>query len=725
MRLTLYLIMLIHTCIVVFAIKNNVTLPKFSSILVFGDSQVDTGNNNYINTLVKANHLPYGKDFPGHIPTGRFSNGKLVPDFLASILNIKDTVPPFLEPNLSNKELLTGVTFASAGSGFDEVTSAPLKTISMFKQIEYFKAYIAKLKYIVGENETKWILENALLVVCVGPNDFIFNFYDLPLRSLMFSMDKYQDYLLDKLQIFVKVLYDLGCRKIGVAGLPPIGCLPIQITVKLGRGRQCIESENSDSELYNKKLMQILPQVQAMLPGSRVVYADLYYFTLDLVHQPGKYGILVTNDGCCGSGLIEVSPFCNEFTPVCDDPSKYIFWDSVHFSEASYLYLAKHIEKDVLPQFNSYLILPCIKVKAMTYTIHFIVMMQVCTIVAAASNDLMRLNFSSILVFGDSTVDTGNNNYINTLAKGNHLPYGKDFPGHVASGRFSNGKLVPDFIASTLNLKDTVPPFLDPKLSNEELLTGVSFASGGSGFDDLTTVLSGAISVSKQIKYFKEYVSKLKRIAGENEAKRILGNALVIISAGTNDFLFNFYDIPIRKLEFNMSGYQDYVQNRLRIFIKELYDLGCRKFAVTGLPPIGCIPLQITAKFSFSKDRKCVAKENSDAKLYNRKLSQRLLQFQAMLPGSRVVYTDLYEPCINLINHPQKYGFKESSRGCCGTGLFEVTPFCNEITPICDDASKYVFWDSVHPTEAAYQYFAKYIQMEVLPKFQHDAYYIL
>ncbi|XP_061365125.1 GDSL esterase/lipase At2g30310-like [Gastrolobium bilobum] len=352
----------------------------------------------------------------------------------------------------------------------------------------------------------------------------------------------------------------------------------------------------------------------------------------------------------------------------------------------------------------------------MVYTIPFIILMLLCTIVVATNNNSMRLKFSSILVFGDSTVDTGNNNYILTVAKGNHLPYGRDFPGHVPTGRFSNGKLVPDLLASVLKLKDTVPPFLDPNLSKEDLLTGVNFASAASGFDDLTTVLSGAISVSKQIEYFKVYVAKLKSIARENEAKRILRDALVIISAGTNDFIFNFYDIPTRKLEFNISKYQDYLQNRLQNFLKELYDLGCRKFAVTGLPPIGCIPIQITANFVM--DRKCVEDENSDSELYNRKLEKRLLQIQAMLPGSRVVYTDVYDPLMNLINQPEKYGFKETNRGCCGTDLFELVPLCNAITPTCDDASKFVFWDSVHPTEAAYQYFTKHIEVEVLPKFQ-------
>lgn len=164
-------------------------------------------------------------------------------------------------------------------------------------------------------------------------------------------------------------------------------------------------------------------------------------------------------------------------------------------------------------------------------------------------------------------MDTGNNNFIPTLFKGNHFPYGRDFPGHVPTGRFSNGKLVPDFIASLLGIKETIPPFLDSRLSSHELLTGVSFASGGSGFDDLTTAASGVIPVSKQIEYFRAYVAKIKRIVGEAEAKKILECALVIISAGTNDFSFNFYDIPTRRNEFDISGYQDYLQNRLQIFI--------------------------------------------------------------------------------------------------------------------------------------------------------------
>lgn len=63
------------------AAKNNVTC-----ILVFGDSSVDPGNNNVLRTAMKGNFLPYGKDFFGGHPTGRFSDGRLATDFIGTFV---------------------------------------------------------------------------------------------------------------------------------------------------------------------------------------------------------------------------------------------------------------------------------------------------------------------------------------------------------------------------------------------------------------------------------------------------------------------------------------------------------------------------------------------------------------------------------------------------------------------------------------------------------------
>jgi hypothetical protein len=51
---------------------------------VFGDSTLDVGNNNYLAgpDVPRANTPLYGVDYPGSKPTGRFSNGYHVADFI-------------------------------------------------------------------------------------------------------------------------------------------------------------------------------------------------------------------------------------------------------------------------------------------------------------------------------------------------------------------------------------------------------------------------------------------------------------------------------------------------------------------------------------------------------------------------------------------------------------------------------------------------------------------
>ena len=56
----------------------------------------------------------------------------------------------------------------------------------------------------------------------------------------------------------------------------------------------------------------------------------------------------------------------------------------------------------------------------------------------------------AVFAFGDSIVDPGNNNMLLTPAKCNFPPYGRDFIGHRATGRFSNGKIPTDFIGKTI-----------------------------------------------------------------------------------------------------------------------------------------------------------------------------------------------------------------------------------------------------------------------------------
>lgn len=69
---------------VLMAISSTQVEAAARAFFVFGDSLVDNGNNNYLATTARADSLPYGIDTPSRRPTGRFSNGKNIPDFIST-----------------------------------------------------------------------------------------------------------------------------------------------------------------------------------------------------------------------------------------------------------------------------------------------------------------------------------------------------------------------------------------------------------------------------------------------------------------------------------------------------------------------------------------------------------------------------------------------------------------------------------------------------------------
>ncbi|KAF2602878.1 hypothetical protein F2Q70_00028222 [Brassica cretica] len=132
-------------------------------------------------------------------------------------------------------------------------------------------------------------------------------------------------------------LYSLGCRNIVIGGLPPIGCLPIQMTAKFRNiFRFCLEQENKDSVVYNQKLQKQIPQMQASLTGSKILYSDIYNPIYDMMQNPGKYGFL------------ETSFMCNVLSQTCDNHSEFLFFDSsIHPSEATYNYIGDLLDTQI------------------------------------------------------------------------------------------------------------------------------------------------------------------------------------------------------------------------------------------------------------------------------------------------------------------------------------------------------------------------------------------
>ncbi|KFK31504.1 hypothetical protein AALP_AA6G121100 [Arabis alpina] len=309
-------------------------------------------------------------------------------------------------------------------------------------------------------------------------------------------------------------------------------------------------------------------------------------------------------------------------------------------------------------------------------------------------------NVTTILVFGDSSVDPGNNNYLNTDMKGNFPPYGGSFINHRSTGRLCDGLLAPDFIAEAMG-HPPVQAFLDPTLTQTDLPHGASFASAGSGYDDLTANISNVWSFSTQVNYFLHYKIHLNKLVGPSEGSKMINNAIFLLSMGSNDFLQNYLIDFTRQKQFTVDEFIDFLSSRMLNDAKMLHRIGARRLVVVGVPPMGCMPLMKYLK----GQETCIDQLNQIAFSFNSKIVKNLELLQSEI-GLKTIYVDAYSTIQEAVKTPQKFGFIEATKGCCGTGTYEYGETCKDME-VCKDPTKYVFWDAVHPTQRMYQIIVK------------------
>lgn len=333
--------------VLAFAISANAQ-PLVPALITFGDSSVDVGNNNYIPTIFKANYPPYGRDFTTHQPTGRFCNGKLATDITADTLGFTTYPPAYLSSQASGKNLLIGANFASAASGYDDKTAFLNHAIALSQQLQYFKEYRSKLDKAAGTKQAASIIGGALYILGAGSSDFLQNYYFNPLLNKVYTPDQYSSYLVGIFSNFVKDLYGLGARRIGVTSLPPLGCLPAARTLFGFHQSGCVANINTDAQQFNKKINSAAAQLQKQFPDLKLAVFDIFKPLYDVVKSPANYGFKEATRGCCGTGTVETTVFlCNPKSPgTCSNASQFVFWDSVHPSQAANQVLADSLIAD-------------------------------------------------------------------------------------------------------------------------------------------------------------------------------------------------------------------------------------------------------------------------------------------------------------------------------------------------------------------------------------------
>ncbi|CAN6341472.1 unnamed protein product [Urochloa humidicola] len=372
-KLLFPLVFLLLACLSGVSFVGSVSVPRnITSMFTFGDSYIDTGNfvhhlHSYMDTVppnvrnsiqihVRVDKLPYGMTFFGR-PTGRASDGRVIIDFIAAKLGL-----PFLPASLSNtSDVSRGVNFAVGGATatrFNENRlSFPLPYNSLDVQLGWFEALRPSLCNTTGAAGSEGD--------CFGESLFMvgeFGFYDYTLEYVRLSAGhrvgppQIEKYLRRSVPNVVKkiafaverLIYD-GAKYVVVPGIPPIGCLPAILTLVARHNTThqgiydhtgCLRDINNVVTYHNEQLREAVDRLRIEHPKATIVFADFYTPIRRIIEKPRDFRVAGGNvlKACCGGGgdyNWNRTALCGmPGVTACPNPSAYVSWDGVHFTEA-------------------------------------------------------------------------------------------------------------------------------------------------------------------------------------------------------------------------------------------------------------------------------------------------------------------------------------------------------------------------------------------------------
>ncbi|XP_047322449.1 GDSL esterase/lipase At1g54790-like [Impatiens glandulifera] len=347
----------------------------------------------------------------------------------------------------------------------------------------------------------------------------------------------------------------------------------------------------------------------------------------------------------------------------------------------------------------------------------------------------LSLKYPAIFNFGDSNSDTGNM----LAGKGGslHAPYGKDF--RSPSGRFSDGRLVVDFLAKEMGL-----PYLNPYLESTgapNFKRGCNFAAAGATIlpakGDSFCPFSFDIQVLQFIR-FKARVAQLRARSSHKGGKKRMAVNILSLLPKEEYFEKGIYMFDIGQNDVGGVFWSNKTQDQIFVWIstvidafkqglEELYSNGARNFWIHNTGPVGCLPETLTY-FGPTTNRSnvdafgCLKDHNEADKAFNLQLAKLCNDLQKKWPKANITYVDIYNIKYDLIANHTRHGFEESIMGCCGyggppTNFNSSIPCGSKVvlkgekfkSKVCQNSTKYVSWDGTHYGQSANRFVASQI----------------
>ncbi|KAF7133426.1 hypothetical protein RHSIM_Rhsim09G0121200 [Rhododendron simsii] len=293
----------------------------------------------------------------------------------------------------------------------------------------------------------------------------------------------------------------------------------------------------------------------------------------------------------------------------------------------------------------------------------------------------------ALYIFGDSTVDGGNN------VPADNKAFGIDLNNTSVPPRCTNGLTVADFFATFLGLP-LAPPYRN-MLEAGSSKSGVNYGSAGCGILPQTggkTVNGTCWSFDEQISNFNSTVSdNLTASFTQEQLVHHLDKSVFFVSFGINDYYKNYLwpnNGTLKTLPPEL--FAEFLLNELAARLRTLYHMGGRKFLVNNIWPIGCSP-------GYSSSSCCDETTNKKLFPYNDTLPSVLTKLQTELHGSFFSNSDNFQFVADLRSNVEQYGISNTTATC-------LSGFWNGIP--CQNRDEYLYYDGIHTTQAANNIFA-------------------
>lgn len=280
----------------------------------------------------------------------------MIIDFLAERLGL-----PYLSAYLDSvgSNFSHGANFAASGSTIKLIPG--LNPVHLHIQLSQFEQSKSRSIDLYNQEQSSCAkmrlpapddFSNALYTLDTGQNDLFHGLASETEEQVQSSIPG----IIDVFALALERLYQQGARAFWIHNTGPIGCLAY---FKANRPPKpsnadkvgCVKSYNKVAQEFNKQLKDKVSQIRIRFQDASLIYIDIYSAKYSLISEAKAHGFVNPLGYCCGRyegyrlecGEKALVNGTEVFGAPCNNPSEYISWDKLHYTEAANHWVADRI----------------------------------------------------------------------------------------------------------------------------------------------------------------------------------------------------------------------------------------------------------------------------------------------------------------------------------------------------------------------------------------------